>query len=122
MFDVKDSDFFEMEDDAFDTVIENDISFKGNVTIKKPLLIRGKISGNIYSESDLVIDSEAVIDADVKASRILIRGKVKGNVSGEKLIFVTSSGIVDGDITTQKVVLEPGSMFTGKCTMLSPSK
>ena len=34
MFDVKDSDFFDMEDDSFDTVIENDISFFGDIFLR----------------------------------------------------------------------------------------
>ena len=118
MFDVKDSDFFDMEDDAFDTIVEDDISFNGSIKMQKPFLIRGKITGKIETQSDLVIDTNAVVEADIKADRVLIRGKVKGNVYGDKLIFVTSTGSLDGDITTQKVVLEPGSEFTGKCTMV----
>ena len=90
--------------------------------MKKPFMIRGKFSGKIDSESDLVIDSEAVVEADINAVRVLVRGKVKGNVRGEKLIFVTSSGALDGDIETQKVVLEPGCEFTGKCTMIKTEK
>ena len=105
MFDVKDSDFFDMEDEAFDTIVENDITFSGCVRMKKPFMIRGKFSGKIDTESDLVIDSGAVVEADINAMRVLIRGKVKGNVYGEKLIFVTASGSIDGDISTQKVVL-----------------
>ena len=27
MFDVKDTDFFDLEDEAFDTIVEDDISF-----------------------------------------------------------------------------------------------
>ena len=118
MFDVKDSDFFDMEDDAFDTIVENDISFNGSIKMQKPFLIRGKITGKIETQSDLVIDTNAVVEADIKADRVLIRGKVKGNVVGNKLIFITSSGSLDGDITTGKVVLEPGCIFTGKCTMV----
>ena len=90
MFDVKDSDFFDMEDDAFDTIVEDDISFTGSIKMQKPFLIRGKITGKIDTQSDLVVDTNAVVEADIKAARVLIRGKVKGNVHGEKLIFVTS--------------------------------
>ena len=104
MFDVKDTDFFDMEDEAFDTIVENDISFTGSIKMKKAFMIRGKVNGKIDSTSDLV--------------RVLIRGKVKGNVIGNKLIFITASGSLDGDITTGKVVLEPGCIFTGKCTMV----
>ena len=118
MFDVKDSDFFEMEDDAFDTLVASDISFSGDIKLKKPLLIRGKINGKIDTESDVVVDSDAVVHADINAQRVLVRGTVVGNVTGQSLIFVTASGVLDGNITTEKVVLEPGCSFTGKCTML----
>jgi len=118
MFDVKDTDFFELEDEAFDTIVEDDISFTGEVKLKKPFMVRGKINGKIDSTSDLVVDTNAVVNADLKATRVLIKGKVKGNIEAEKLVFVTSSGSLDGDITTEKFVLEPGSIFTGKCTMI----
>lgn len=122
MFDVKDTDFFELEDEAFDTIVENDITFTGEVRLKKPFMIRGNINGKIDSVSDLVIDTGSVVNADLKATRVLIKGKVKGNIDGEKLIFVTSSGSLEGDVVTQKFVLEPGSNFTGKCTMIPEEK
>ena len=118
MFDVKDTDFFDFEDESFDTIVENDITFSGSIKIKKPFMIRGKVNGKIISESDLVIDNGAVVNADMTAERILVRGAVKGDLVGSKLIFVTASGSVDGDITTAKVVLEPGCSFSGKCTMV----
>ena len=118
MFDVKDTDFFDLEDEAFDTIVEDDISFTGSIKIKKTFMIRGKVNGKIISESDLVIDNGAVVNADMTAERILVRGAVKGDLVGSKLIFVTASGSVDGDITTAKVVLEPGCSFSGKCTMV----
>ena len=37
MFDVKDTDFFDLEDEAFDTIVENDITFAGNIKLKKLL-------------------------------------------------------------------------------------
>lgn len=118
MFDVKDADFFDMEDDSFDTILEDDISFTGKVKMKKPFMVRGIIKGTIETESDLVIDTGAVVEADIFASRVLVRGKVKGNVRGDKLVFVTATGTLNGDIISQKVVLEPGSEFTGKCSMV----
>lgn len=118
MFDVKDTDFFDLEDESFDTIMEDDISFRGKMIIKKPFMIRGKVSGTIVSESDLVIDSMAVVESEISARRVLVRGVVRGNVIGRELIFVTASGSVYGDITTAKVVLEPGCSFSGKCTMV----
>ena len=101
MFDVKeDVDLFELDERDFDTVLASDIAFTG----------------------DLVIDSSAVINADITASRVLIRGKVNGNIQGERLVFVTQTGFVKGDISSQQLVLEPGSSFSGLCTTIPSDK
>ncbi len=117
MFEVKDADFFEVEDEDFDTILAEDISFSGTIRFTKPFMIKGKVKGTIEAISDLVVDNGAFVDANIIAKRVLVRGSVKGNISSQGLVFVTSSGSVEGDILSSKVVLEPGCMFTGRCTM-----
>ncbi|MCR4733468.1 MAG: polymer-forming cytoskeletal protein [Treponema sp.] len=122
MFDIKDSDFFDIEDENFATIVEKDIVFTGNIRMRKPMMVRGNINGKIETESDVVIDSCAIVDAYINAARVLVRGKVNGDVYGENLVYVTASGSIKGDVTTKKVVLEPGSEFSGKCVMLKNEK
>ncbi|MDE5898489.1 MAG: polymer-forming cytoskeletal protein [Treponemataceae bacterium] len=121
MFDVKETEFFDIEDDAFDTVLEAGIRFTGTIRFVKPFMIRGSVSGRIDATSDLVIDSGAEVEADISAARVLVKGRLRGNVSAQKMVFVTSSGTLDGDITAEQVVLAPGSVFSGRCTMLKKS-
>ncbi len=80
-------------------------------------MIRGNVTGSIEATSDLVVDTNAVVKAGVSATRVLVRGKVEGNITAKNLVFVTSSGSVSGDIYSKQVVLEPGSYFSGRCTM-----
>jgi len=117
MFDVKDTDLFDLEEEYFDTILASDISFHGIIRFTKPFMIRGNVSGSINATSDLVIDTGATVNAGISASRVLVRGKVEGNIIGRDLVFVSASGSVNGDITAKQVVLEPGSRFSGKCTM-----
>lgn len=119
MFDVKDTDFFDLEEEDFDTILADDIAFRGTIKFTKPFMIRGTVSGSIDATSDLVIDTNAVVNAGISASKVLVRGKVDGNITANEIVFVTSSGAVTGDITSKQVVLEPGSHFSGKCTMTS---
>lgn len=118
MAEVKDTDLFDLEDEDFDTILAPDISFHGNIKFAKPFMIRGKVDGAIEATSDLVVDTNAVVKAGIVASRVLVRGKVEGNVTAQKLIFVASTGSVTGDISSKEVVLEPGSHFSGRCTMV----
>ncbi|MBQ9630025.1 MAG: polymer-forming cytoskeletal protein [Treponema sp.] len=117
MFDVKDTDMFDLEEEVFDTIIDRDIFFSGNISFAKPFMIRGKVNGKIDAVSDLVIEKDAKVEADINVNRVLVRGYVKGNIHAKELVFISSTGSVDGDITSLQVVLEPGSTFTGKCTM-----
>lgn len=115
---MKETDFFDIEDDTFDTVIEPGIRFTGNIKFIKPFMIRGKVNGKIDSTSDLVIDSCSEVNADIHSVRVLIKGVVHGNVTARDLVFISSTGTLDGDITAKQVVLEPGSTFSGRCTMI----
>ena len=117
MFEVNDTDLFNLEEDDFDTILADDISFRGTIRFTKPFMIRGKVTGSIEATNDLVIDTEAVVKAEIVATRVLVRGKVDGNIAGRDLVFVSSTGSVKGDITSKQVVLEPGARFSGKCTM-----
>lgn len=117
MFDLKDTAPFETEEEEFDTVMASDITFTGTISFKKPFMIKGRMSGSIEASSDLLIDTNAEVNADIVADRVLVRGKVKGDVICKRLVYVTSTGSVTGDIVSSQVVLEPGSVFSGKCSM-----
>lgn len=119
MFDTtRDADLFELDENDFDTLLASDVLFTGNIRFSKPFIIKGSVSGKITATSDLVIDTGATVKADIEASRVLVRGKVNGNIKGERLIFVTSTGSVEGDVISAQLVLEPGSTFSGRCTMV----
>ena len=120
MFETKDTDIVDLEDDDFDTILADDIRFKGNIKFTKPFMIRGTVTGKISATSDLVVDSGAVVTADISASRVLVKGRVEGNIVAERIVRVSSSGCVVGDVTSEQVVLEPGSKFSGRCTMTIP--
>ncbi len=117
MFDVKDTDFFDVEEEDFDTILAPDINFHGTIRFTKPFMIRGTVTGSIDATSDLVVDTNAVVTAGINAQRVLVRGKVEGNIIARDVVFVTSTGAVTGDIVSKEVVLEPGAHFSGKCTM-----
>ena len=113
MFEVKDIDLFQLDEEDFDTVIADDIVFNGTVKFQKPLLIKGRVNGKIEAISDLVIDTDAVVKANIKTTKVLVKGKVTGNITADDIVYVTKTG----DITSKNVVLENGCFFSGKCTM-----
>jgi cytoskeletal protein CcmA (bactofilin family) len=109
------NDALEIED--FDTVLSPDIEFSGSLSFAKPFLIKGKVSGEINAAGMLVIDEDAVVDANIKASKVIILGYVKGNVSAEEKVEVAVSGTLIGNVTAPEINMETGCRFTGRCIM-----
>ena len=106
-----------LEDRDFDTILSPDIDFSGTLNFEKPFLIRGKVSGLIKAKGLLVIDEEAVVNADIDAPQVVIRGYVKGNVTAAEKVEVTVSGRLEGNVSAREIFMETGCVFNGKCTM-----
>ena len=106
-----------MDDDDFDTILSQDIDFSGTLNFEKPFLIRGKLSGDIIARGILVVDEEAVVEANINASRVIIRGSVKGNVFASEKVEVTITGKLVGNVTAPEIFMETGCVFNGRCTM-----
>jgi len=117
MVDNKDNDLLDLDEEDYDTVLATDIDFTGTIQFAEPLMIKGKVSGIIDATSDLLIDSGALVKADIKASRVIIKGSVEGNVTATQMVHVFSSGRLNGDVSAPEVVLESGCFFSGICTM-----
>ena len=107
-----------LEDADFDTVLSPDIDFSGTLHFDKPFLIRGRVSGEISSTGFLVIDENAVVNANISAMRVLIRGQVKGDVIAVEKVEVTLTGRLSGNVTAPEILMETGCVFNGRCTMI----
>ena len=109
------NDALELED--FDTVLSPDIEFSGTLSFDKPVLIQGKVSGEINASSLLMIAEEAVVDANIRASQVIILGTVKGNVQADIKVEVSVSGKLTGNVTAPEINMETGCFFSGRCIM-----
>jgi cytoskeletal protein CcmA (bactofilin family) len=111
-----------MEDADFDTILSPDIDFSGTLRFEKPFLIQGKVSGEINATGLLVIDENAIVNANINALRVLIRGQVKGDVTAVEKVEVTITGKLAGNVTAPEIYMETGCIFNGRCTMIGKSR
>ena len=106
-----------LEDEDFDTILSSDIDFSGTLNFEKPFLIRGRLSGDIIAKGLLVVDEEAVVEANIHAPKVIIRGSVKGDVIASDKVEVTITGKLVGNVTAPEIFMETGCVFNGRCTM-----
>ena len=110
-----------LEGEDFDTILSEDIEFSGVLNFEKPFLIQGKLSGDISAKGLLVVDEKAVVEANIRASRVIIRGSVKGDVIAAEKVEVSVTGKLVGNVTAPEILMETGCVFNGRCTMTEKS-
>ena len=101
-----------VEESDADTLLSEDISFEGNMKVSRPAMIKGKVTGTIESDSNLFIEKEADVKADVKADELSVKGNLSGTVQAS-VIEMGSSAVFSGDVTAQSLAMESGCTFNG---------
>jgi cytoskeletal protein CcmA (bactofilin family) len=109
-----------IDEEQLDTILALDVEFSGEMHFSKPLMIKGRVSGVVRSDSDLYIDEKAVVEADIVANLVSIKGRVAGNVSAKEKVELFASASLDGDVTAPQIAMESGCRFNGACRMVAP--
>lgn len=110
-----------IDEERLDTILAADVEFNGSMSFKKPLMIKGHVSGIIRSESELHIDENASVEADIQASVVSVKGRVKGDITARERIELFSMSSVEGDVTAPMVTMETGCRLNGACRMTPPA-
>ncbi len=93
------------------TIIKGDIAANGDIRID------GELVGNINAKGRLVIGPKGKVEGEIDCNNIEVSGYIKGKVKVVELLTMKSSAQIYGDIIAGKLSVEPGSLFTGTCTM-----
>ena len=108
-----------VEESDADTLLSEDMSFEGTMSLSRPAMIKGQVTGKIESDSNLFIEKEADVKADVKADELSVKGNLSGSVQAS-VIEMGSSAVFSGDITAQSLAMESGCTFNGSSTIGAP--
>jgi len=105
--------------DSFDTIVGINSKFEGNIETNGTIRIDGKILGDLKINGDVYVGKDALITGNISANNVFLSGKVEGNIESKGILKVQSSAKLYGDITVYSIITEEGSVFEGKCKMLS---
>ncbi|MDR1468682.1 MAG: polymer-forming cytoskeletal protein [Spirochaetaceae bacterium] len=116
--DKKNGNLYEnIDDDDYDTILSEDIDFKGTLNFEKSFLIKGKMEGGIDARGILLVDTGAEVIADITADKVIIRGSVTGDVTARRKVEVTLTGKLVGNVHAPEIQMESGCVFNGLCRM-----
>ncbi len=101
-------------------IISEGTKIKGDIISSGDIRIDGELSGNISTKGKLVVGPNGKITGEVDCNNVEVSGYIKGKVNASELLNMKSTSQIEGDIIAGKLSVEPGSLFTGSCTMGTP--
>jgi cytoskeletal protein CcmA (bactofilin family) len=98
-------------------------NFNGKLKFRETLLMQGKFKGTIEASGALIVDKEAVVDADrITVSSLTVYGTVIGDIHAIDKVDMMSGAKVQGDVTAARLRIADGVLFEGRCSMTSVDK
>lgn len=101
-------------------IINEGTLIKGDITANGDIRIDGELVGNINAQGRLVIGPQGKVDGEIDCNNIEVSGYIKGKITVSELLTMKASSQIYGDIIAGKLSVEPGSLFTGNCSMGEP--
>ena len=104
-------------------VLGKQTSFNGSLKFSEILRVQGTVRGTIEATGALIVDKDAVVDADrISVSSLTVYGTVVGDIHAVDKVDMMSGARVQGDITTARLRIADGVLFEGKCNMTGTDK
>jgi cytoskeletal protein CcmA (bactofilin family) len=99
------------------TVISDDMNFRGTIETDHAVTIEGKISGNLITRGRVHIVQEATVQANISARDVEIEGQLQGNVLHADSVVLHASANMKGDISCSQLEIQRGAKHTGTTVM-----
>ena len=89
----------------------------GDLVSKSDVRIDGELNGSIKTDGRLVLGEGGVVEGTVNCKSAIIGGELKATITSEDLLTLKSTAKLSGEIIAGKLAIEPGAIFSGKCSM-----
>jgi cytoskeletal protein CcmA (bactofilin family) len=106
------------KDNTTVVVLGKGTSFNGTLKFRETLRVQGKFRGTIEASGALIVDKDAVVEADhIAVSSLTVYGRVVGAVHAQDKVDMMSGAEVRGDVSAARLRIADGVLFEGQCSM-----
>jgi cytoskeletal protein CcmA (bactofilin family) len=104
-------------------VLGDTASFEGFLRFEETVCIQGKFKGTIGATGALIVDRDAVVEADyISVSSLTVYGSVSGQVRAVDKVDLLPGSSLRGDITAGRLRIADGVFFEGQCNMAGANR
>lgn len=109
-----------MPNEQPDTIVGAQVELKGSLKNHGPIHIHGHVTGDVTSDSLVVVGETAIVTGPITAKVVDVSGQVHGSITVEEQVELQPHSLVKGDITSSSLSVKPGAVFIGKSQMNIP--
>lgn len=102
------------------TIIGQEASVDGKLTVKHAVRVDGKVTGEINSTDTITVGSTGRVEGTLIGESVVIGGQVEGTVKSSGLITLEAGSRLNGDLEAARLVIIEGAIFCGQSTMGTP--
>ncbi len=98
------------------TVIAPQSQLEGTLRFSGITRLNCSFKGDIYMQenSQLYLEKESQIHANIEAYTVQIRGSFSGKLRAQEKIIICSGAVVKGELESPNLVIEPGAMVNAQ--------
>jgi len=104
-------------------ILGKSTNFTGILKFASRLRIQGVFKGTIEASGDLIVDRDAVVEADhIIVNSLTVYGHISGTINAADKVDMMSGAKVQGDVNATRLRIADGVLFEGKCKMTNIEK
>ncbi len=89
----------------------------GNITADSDYRIDGLVEGDLQCTGKVVIGESGRVKGTVNCQNAEIMGLMDGKITCSQQLSLRSNGKIQGEVATKTLIVEPGAIFNGTCSM-----
>lgn len=97
--------------------IGSTVTITGRLSGSQPVVVAGRLDGEIRLTAPLTVEAGATVTADVAATRVIVRGTLTGNVEASESLSLDANARVEGDVRTPRLSIAEGASIRGSIDM-----
>lgn len=89
----------------------------GNITADSDFRIDGLIEGDLQCTGKVVIGEAGKVKGTITCQNAEILGFLDGKLTCSQQLSLRCTGQIQGEVETKTLIVEPGAIFNGSCSM-----
>lgn len=100
------------------TTLGKGTKIEGKLSSEHSLRIDGHVTGEIYSDANVLIGRDGYVNGNIEALSVVSEGHIDGNIKAKEHAVLIVGSVLNGDIYAASLEMEKGALFNGQSRMI----